>query len=270
MTGGIAAPVQADVFTNTSLPTIAGKAVEGETLSEGHANWNTPPAAYAYQWQRCNSSGNDCEGIKEARLQSYRVTGKDVGFTIRVAEDARNAAGAVTPSVSEPTAVVQGQATGAPGGGGSGGHGGGAPSPGPAPCCDRPGHVGSAEIKALLVRQLKPAGNAGSISALLAHSGLSMSFRFPEAGALVVKWYLLPTATKRGSRKKARPVLLATGQVTFTAAGKHIVKVRLTVQGRKLLRHATPATKLHLEAQGSFAPKGQRAVRAAVGFVLKR
>src|ERR1700739_721584 len=76
-------PAQASVFTDFSLPTITGEAVEGQTLSEVHATWSSPPAAYAYQWQRCNSAGNDCQSIAKANAQTYRLTAADVGFRIR-------------------------------------------------------------------------------------------------------------------------------------------------------------------------------------------
>jgi hypothetical protein len=257
-TGGIGpARAQADVFTNLSLPTISGTAVEGETLSEAHARWSAPPAGYGYQWQRCNSAGNDCNSIPKARMQSYRLTAADVGFTIRVGEDASDAEGAVTPSVSEPTAVVRAQATRESGGGGGGGsNGGGGP---PVSCCEKPAPVSSAEIKALLAHQLAPSGKTASISALLEHGGLRMSFKLPEAGTLVVKWYLVPSAAK------LKPV--AAGQAAFTAGKTVSVSIRLTAQGRALLKHARS---VHLEATGTFAAKGKTAIRVTRKFALKR
>lgn len=244
------------VFTNLSLPTITGTPTEGQILSEAHANWSAPPASYAYQWQRCNSTGADCNSIPKARMQSYRLTAADVGFTIRVGEDASDAAGAVTPSMSEPTAVVQALTTGGGSGGGGGPSGGGGP---PVSCCDRPAHVSPAEIKTSLARQLAPSGKAASISALLKHGGLRVSFKLPEAGTLVVKWYLVP------SRAKPEPV--AAGQATLTAGKTVGVSIRLTAQGRALLEHAG---KIHLEATGTFAAKGETAIRATRKFALKR
>jgi hypothetical protein len=205
----------AAVFTNLSLPTVAGQAVESQTLTEAHATWSSPPAAYAYQWQRCNSAGEDCSSIPKAREQTYRLTAEDVGFRIRVGESARDAEGAVTPSVSEPTAVVQAQAAGEHGGGGGA----------PVSCCDRPTHVDSAAaLEALLARQLVPSGKSASISALLKHGGLRASFKFPVTGALLVKWYLAPL----GAKSK----LLATGRATLAADKTVAVSIRLTAAGR--------------------------------------
>jgi hypothetical protein len=252
----------AGVFTDISLPSIAGTATEGQTLSEVHATWSEQPAGYTLQWDRCNSSGNDCESISKATAQTYRLTAADVGFTIRVGESARNAAGAVTPTMSEPTAVVRALAA-SEHGGGSGGSG----SVPPASCCETPAHIGAAEIKSLLVRQLAPSGKAASISTLLQQGGLRMSFKLPEAGALMVKWYLASSGRKAAGKVRAKPIEVAVGQARFTAAQTVRVVIRLTAQGRKLLRHAG---KIHLEAKGTFAAKGEAAVGAAKQFTLRR
>jgi hypothetical protein len=255
--GGIGQSADAAVFTDLSLPTISGKAVEGQTLTEGHATWSSPPSAYAYQWQRCNSVGSRCESISKARTQSYVLTAADVGSTIRVGESARDAEGAVTPSLSEPTAVVQAQAASEhSGGGGGGGPSGGGP---PVSCCEQPGHVDAAAIKTLLARLLVPSGKAASISVLLRHGGMRSSFKFPEAGALVVKWYLVRPG------RKLKP--MAVGQATFTAGETVGVSMRLTAGGRALLRHAS---KLQLEATGTFTPKGEKSVAATKKFTLRR
>lgn len=245
----------AAVFTSYSLPTITGSTIEGQTLSERHATWSSPPAAYAYQWQRCNSSGNDCSSIPKARAQTYRLTAADVGFRIRVGESARDAEGAVTPSLSEPTAVVQALATEEHGAGGGSSGGGGQP----VACCTRSTKNDSAEIKALLARQLAPSGKAASISALLKHGGLRASFKFPEGGILVVMWYLTPPGAKRE--------LVAIGQAKCTAGRTVGVSIRLTIGGRLLLAHAD---KLRLEAAGTFTPKGVTTIRATRKLSLKR
>jgi hypothetical protein len=254
-------PAGAAVFTDLSLPTITGTAVEGQTLTEVHARWSTPPASYAYQWARCDSSGNHCQSISKATTQTYRLTAADVGFTIRVGESARDAEGAVTPSESEPTAVVKAQASNEQQGGSGGG---GNP---PASCCKASKPTSQAQIKTLLARQLAPSGKAASISKLLEHGGLHMSFTLPEAGTLVVQWYVLPPGAKLAGKKASKPILVASGRATFTKAETIGVTIRLTAQGKKLLRHAS---KLHLEAKGTFAPKGSAAVSVMRPFVLKR
>ena len=43
---------------NNSLPTIGGTAREGQTLTASNGSWGgVTPISYAYQWQRCNSVG---------------------------------------------------------------------------------------------------------------------------------------------------------------------------------------------------------------------
>jgi hypothetical protein len=259
-------PAQAaGVFTDFSLPSITGTAMEGQALTEVRATWSEPPAGYTLQWDRCNGSGEDCESISKATAQTYRLTAADVGFTIRVGESARDAAGAVTPAMSEPTAVVQAQAnsehSGEHGGGSSGG--GGGP---PVSCCETPAHVDAAEIESLLARQLAPSGKGATISTLQ-HGGLRMSFKLPEAGTLVVKWYLAPPGAKLTGKLRDQPIEVAAGQAQLTAAQTVKVTIRLTAMGRKLLRHAG---KTHLEARGTFAAKGGATVGAVKQFTLKR
>jgi hypothetical protein len=257
-------PARAEgVFTDYSLPTITGTAVEGQTLTEVHATWSTPPASYAYQWSRCNSAGKDCASIEKATAQTYRLTAADVGSTIRVGESATDAAGAVTPAQSEPTAVVQAQ-TGAEHQGGSGGGGGGASQPS---CCHSPAPGGSAALELALARQLAPSGRAASIVELLKHGGLHMSFKLSQAGSLVVQWYAVPRGAKLAKKTQAKPLLVAVGRATFKAAGTVSVTIKLTASGRKLLGHAH---KLALEAKGTFTPKGAASVSATRAFVLER
>ena len=92
---------------NTSLPTISGTAQDGRTLTAAAGAWSgTQPISYAYQWQRCASSGAGCATIAGATGASYAVTSADVGSTLRVAVTATNSAGSGS-ATSNATAVVQ-------------------------------------------------------------------------------------------------------------------------------------------------------------------
>jgi len=247
------------VFTDMSLPTISGNAVEGEVLQEGHASWSSQPIGYGYQWQRCNSMGQKCEGIAKARSQSYLLTAADVGHTIRVGEDAEDSAGSVTPAVSEPTAVVQAHTAGGQGGEQGTGHGGT-----PGSCCT---HFSASNIRNLLVHQLAPSGRAASIASLLRNDGLSMSFRLPQSGTLTVQWFYSAPAAKHRGRGRHAPTLVATGRATLTSGKTVKLKIGLTAAGRRLLAHTR---KISLEAKASFAAKGHPAVVAAKAIVLRR
>jgi Subtilase family len=91
---------------NTSLPTITGSTVQGQTLSAQQGSWTNNPTTFAYQWRDCDGSGANCVDIPGASSSSYVLTASDVNSTIRVAVTASNAGGSAT-AVSGPTAVVQ-------------------------------------------------------------------------------------------------------------------------------------------------------------------
>ena len=91
---------------NTTAPSIEGTAKEGETLTANHGNWSGfEPISYAYQWQRCNSSGTSCTNISSATSSTYVLGHDDMGSTLRVTVRAANA-GSSAESTSEKTAVV--------------------------------------------------------------------------------------------------------------------------------------------------------------------
>jgi hypothetical protein len=92
---------------NTSPPTTSGTAQQGQTLNASPGTWSgTQPINYAYQWQRCDSTGANCNPITGATGTSYTLTSADVGSTLEVKVTASNMAGSATAS-SAPTAVVQ-------------------------------------------------------------------------------------------------------------------------------------------------------------------
>lgn len=92
--------------SNTSPPTISGRAVEGQTLTEAHGTWTGAPTVFSYQWEDCDSSGGACTPIAGATGQTYTLGGPDVGHTVRVLESATNAGGTSVAAPSAPTAVV--------------------------------------------------------------------------------------------------------------------------------------------------------------------
>ena len=102
------APVQPTAPANVVLPTIAGTANDGATLSAVDGNWTgTAPIVHAYQWQRCDATGAGCVDIAGATASGYALTGADVGRTLRVEVTGTNVAGDDV-AVSAPTAVVTG------------------------------------------------------------------------------------------------------------------------------------------------------------------
>jgi hypothetical protein len=97
-------------------PTISGTATQEQSLTESHAAWSNKPTGYSYQWQRCDSEGDNCQNIAGAVGQTYMLTAADVGSTLHVRETATNSEGISAPQVSAPTAVVQASSGGSGGG----------------------------------------------------------------------------------------------------------------------------------------------------------
>ncbi len=92
---------------NTSLPTISGTDKQGQTLTASNGSWSESPTGYAYQWRRCDSSGNNCSDIASASSGTYALVLADVDGTVRVAVTASNSYGSASATSSQ-TAVVTG------------------------------------------------------------------------------------------------------------------------------------------------------------------
>ena len=88
-------------------PAVTGAPVRGQTLSTTNGIWTgTSPQAYSYQWQDCDSAGNNCTAISGASGSSYTLAASDVGYTIRARVTASNQAGSASAG-SVQTAPVQ-------------------------------------------------------------------------------------------------------------------------------------------------------------------
>lgn len=95
---------------DTGLPVVSGAVEEGQTLSASAGSWaGTEPISYAYQWERCNSSGESCSIISGATDSSYALGAEDVGNTMRVVVTARNTVGSSSVSSPATTIVAQSQ-----------------------------------------------------------------------------------------------------------------------------------------------------------------
>ena len=80
----------------TSLPTIAGTAQEGETLTASPGDWSGVSLDFTFQWNRCSSSGASCAPVGGASGTVYRLGPADVGTTLRVSVAAVNKRGTAT------------------------------------------------------------------------------------------------------------------------------------------------------------------------------
>jgi hypothetical protein len=127
--------------------------------------------------------------------------------------------------------------------------------------------ISSAELAASLAKQLLPSGKAATITALLKAGGLVLSFKALEPGTLLVQWYEVPAGGRTAALAKAKSVLVASGQVSFTAAGTGKVKIRLTAAGRKLLMHSKT---VKVEAKERFAVAGLAPASVTRPLLLRR
>jgi hypothetical protein len=126
--------------------------------------------------------------------------------------------------------------------------------------------VSSARIAALLASEITPSGKASKIAALSRRGWFALAFKALEAGAAVVQWYQLPRGAMLARKSKAKPILVAAGQLDFSTAGTKTVKLRLTTAGKRLLRNAK---RLKLIARGSFRPSGKSPIIVTRSFVLR-
>ncbi len=218
--------------SNQSPPVVTGTTTVGQSLSASTGTWSgTPPLSYLYQWQRCAPG---CSNIAGATGSSYTLTGAELGASVRVVVAATNAAG-VGLGVSSQVGPVL-------------------PS--------------AAQLRGSLAGQLVPGGKAARIGAILKAGGYKSTFNALTAGVVQIGWYLVPqgahlTATKH----KPKPVLVASGRVSFPKAGSGKLRLKLTGAGKRLLKHSRT---LKLTAKGTFTPTGKTGVRATKTFKLKK
>jgi hypothetical protein len=90
-------------------PTIngGGSPQTGQLLSTTNGTWiGASAVGFAYQWQRCDSAGNNCVAIGGATASTYAVVSADVGSTLRVVVTAVNVAGTTASDPSAATGIV--------------------------------------------------------------------------------------------------------------------------------------------------------------------
>src|SRR5665213_3737500 len=75
------------VPAQTSSPTLQGQAAQpfvGDKLTVTNGTWSGSPTKYAYQWDRCDPTGDrqNCVPISVATAQSYTATTADIEHTL--------------------------------------------------------------------------------------------------------------------------------------------------------------------------------------------
>jgi uncharacterized repeat protein (TIGR01451 family) len=95
----IAAPV------DTTPPAISGTLGQGQLLTASNGQWTPSPTGFSYQWEQCDSAGNNCANIGTATTGNYVVQPGDVGHTLRVIVTASDSGGN-TAATSAPSPLV--------------------------------------------------------------------------------------------------------------------------------------------------------------------
>jgi hypothetical protein len=175
----------------TSPPTVSGTPQDGQTLTATSGSWSGSPTAYAYAWQRCDSTGAACAGISAATSSSYPVQPADVGSTLRVAVTATNSAGSST-AASAATAAV----SAAP-----------APAPSPTPTAQTVTFSGS----------LNPGNPTRNFSITVGSGVTSASLSFTRCNSMTLS--LSNGASASGPPVVALKATLAAGTYTYTVGG---------------------------------------------------
>jgi uncharacterized protein YukE len=92
---------------NTSLPSIAGSLIDGQTLSAATGSWSgTTPISYSYQWLQCNASGGECKELSGATGATLGLVSSLVGNTVKVVVTATNSGGS-TEATSAASSVIK-------------------------------------------------------------------------------------------------------------------------------------------------------------------
>jgi hypothetical protein len=244
----------AEAPESTSPPAITGSPTQGQTLSATAGTWSGyPEPVYTYQWERCNQGGQSCSPITGATGLGYTPASADVGSTLLIVVTATNSAGS-TQASSLASGVVLAEAIASST---STNKSGGTQTVGATKTA-----LTSAQLAAVLLGHLAPTGKAAAISALLRHGGLSVPVKVPEAGRLTIDWYELPAGAKLA---KAKPVLVATVELSETGAATVVVKIRLTAAGKRLLKRTT---RIRLTALAVFTPSYGSGVKVSKTFLL--
>jgi len=94
------------MVSSALVPTISGVTTDGQTLTANSSGWSgSGPISYSYQWQRCDSGGEDCQPISEATANTYKLADADAGETVAVSVTASNSTGEAEAG-SVPTGVI--------------------------------------------------------------------------------------------------------------------------------------------------------------------
>jgi hypothetical protein len=126
--------------------------------------------------------------------------------------------------------------------------------------------ISRSQVTAGLAASLGSSSGA-SITTLLKQSQYTLSYQALESGSLLIQWYEIPAGAHLAKKAKAKPVLVASGEVSVPASGKYAVHIRLTSAGKKLLKSSSH---LKLIAQATFTPAGGAPITTTKTFTVAK
>jgi hypothetical protein len=214
-----------------SPPAIAGTAGLGQLLTESHGSWSNAPTGYTYQWEDCDSAGNNCFATAGATGQTHLLTVADVGHTLRVTETASNAAGPGSPAVSAATPAVSAAILAVP-------VAPSAPASGAPPSISGTGTVPGSPAGGTSPHKAAPSMRL--IFEQISSKDHSAKFRFKAAaGAQRIECALVRKPTRRGAKTPSPSYSKCGSAKTFSylKAGSYVLYVRAVGSGGV---HASP------------------------------
>ena len=205
-------------------PLVSGVASPGLPLTCEPGVWSgAPPPSFSYQWYR------DGAEIAGATSDIYTVEPADEGHRLSCVVVGANSLGSVEVE-SDHVAVAARSVVQLPGN--------------EVVVLGQAPKVTSTEANNALVSQLGRALGAIHISALMSKGSVSFSFASPGAGTVEVQIY---EVVKSGHSTKHE--VIASGTIAFTKSASAGLRLRLTSEGRRLLKHKQ---RVKVDAKGVF------------------
>jgi hypothetical protein len=239
--------------TNLSPPSVGGKVAANSAVRANTGSWSGRHLTYAFQWNRCDGNGANCAPISGATGSSYTPGASEVGATLTVTVAAGSAVSGTTnlawsaPVTSAPSAPI------APAKGSGRAAVAALRAPTRTPAGVRPRGSTAASLTTWLRRQLTPpATTPGDVRSA---GGYERKLHSLTAGTATISVY-----------QASGSAVVATGRRTLGVSGAGTLAIRLTDEGRALLRRAGSPV---VVAQGIFTPRGGNPIVASKRFSLR-
>jgi hypothetical protein len=115
--------------------------------------------------------------------------------------------------------------------------------------------ISAARLRVIVSHQIAPSRPRATIAKLIKNRRYPLRFLAPEAGRVLVQWYELPAGARpaKARRRRATPLLIASGQHLFGRAGARTIELKLTRAGKRLLKRTK---RMRLTAKGTFTFRG--------------